>query len=288
MFLTILTPTYNRAHTLQRLHESLENQCLKEFKWLIIDDGSTDNTEECVKEIKKNSSLVIKYIYKKNGGKHTAINEGIDKIETPLTFIVDSDDYLTEDAVSVIFETWNLNKERTDIGSYWFLQSDINDNLIGNKFPEDELVSSYTDIMINSGIKGDKKSVYLTHVRKEFPFPVYEGERFIGEGVVHKRIGNKYKCVFNNKVIYISEYLEDGLSKAGREMRVRNPLGGMAISKEFLSKDISLKIRIKKMILYVTYGFFAKFEYRKIISSSGNPLFATMCTPISYILYKKW
>ncbi len=288
MFLTILTPAYNRAHTLKRLHESLEKQIFKEFEWLIIDDGSTDDTEECVNKIKKNSSVLIKYIYKKNEGKHTAINVGIDKIETPLTFIVDSDDYLTEDAVSVIFETWNLYKERTDIGSYWFLQSDIKGNLIGDKFPEDEFISSYTDIMINSGIKGDKRSVYLTNNRKEFPFPVYKSERFIGEGIVHKRIGNKYKCLFINKVIYLGEYLEDGLSIAGRGMRVRNPLGGMAISKEFLTKDISIKIRIKKMVLYVTYGLFAKLKYSKIISSSGYPILATMCTPISYILYKKW
>lgn len=288
MFLTILTPAYNRAHTLHRLYESLEKQSFKEFEWLIIDDGSTDDTEKYVNEIKKKSPLVIKYIYKKNGGKHTAINMGIDRIKTPLTFIVDSDDYLTDDAVSTVFKTWNLFKERTDIGSFWFLQSDTKGNLIGDKFPEDQLISSYTNIMINSGIKGDKKSVYFTHVRKEFPFPVYNSERFIGEGIVHKRIGDKYKCMFINKVIYRGEYLEDGLSKAGRVMRVRNPLGGMAISKEFLTKDISFKIRIKKMILYVTYGLFANLKYSKIISSSGNPLLSIMCTPLSYIFYKKW
>jgi len=288
MFLTILTPAYNRAHTLQRLHESLERQSFKEFEWLIVDDGSTDDTEKCVKELKKNSALAIKYIYKENGGKHTAVNIGIEKIKTPLSFIVDSDDFLTEDAVSTIYKTWNLLKDRKDIGSFWFLQSNTKGNLIGDEFPEDLLISSYTNVMINSGIKGDKKSVYFTHIRKEFPFPVYNKEKFIGEGIVHKRIGNKYKCIFINKIIYRGEYLEDGLSKAGRAMRVRNPLGGMAISKEFITKDVSFKIRIKKIILYVTYGMFANLEYRKIISGSGHPIISIMCTPFSYVYYRRW
>lgn len=288
MFLTILTPAYNRAHTLHRLYESLEKQSYKKFEWLIVDDGSTDSTKEYVDEIKKFASIEIKYIYKNNGGKHTAINEGVENIETPLTFIVDSDDYLTEDAVETIYEKWEVYKNKSDIGSIWFLQSDSNGNLIGDKFPEDDLVSTYTDVMINSGVKGDKKSVYLTKARKEFPFPIFEGEKFIGEGTVHKRIGGHYKSIFINKVIYKGEYLQDGLSKAGKNMRIRNPLGGMANSKEFLTKDVALKTRIKKMVLYVTYGFFANIKIRNILLGSGHALFVTMCIPVSYLLYRRW
>lgn len=99
MIVTILTPSYNRAHTLNRLYESLEKQSKKDFEWLIVDDGSTDGTRDLVDKIKKDATITIKYIYKNNGGKHTAINEGVKIIETPLTFIVDSDDYLTEDAI---------------------------------------------------------------------------------------------------------------------------------------------------------------------------------------------
>jgi glycosyltransferase involved in cell wall biosynthesis len=288
MFLTILTPTYNRANTLPRLYKSLRKQSLKQFEWLIVDDGSTDETKKFVNKIMKDPSIKIRYIYKKNGGKHTAINHGIQHIHTALTFIVDSDDYLTEDAVETIYQKWNFYKNKPDIGSFWFLQSDQDGNVVGDKFPSDVFVSRYTEIMINSGVSGDKKSVYRTKLRKQFPFPVYKGETFIGEGIIHKRIGNYYKSVFINKVIYKSEYLDDGLTKAGRALRVKTPLGGMAISKEFLTKDVHFKIRSKKMILYITYGLLAKIKLKKIIASSEHTLLALSCLPFAYVLYKRW
>jgi glycosyltransferase involved in cell wall biosynthesis len=288
VFITILTPAYNRAYTLRRLYESLENQTLKMFEWLIVDDGSSDETKEIVKEIKGNASFQIKYIYKNNGGKHTAINEGIKEIKTELTFIVDSDDFLTSDAVKTIYTKWEQYRNNLDIGSMWFLQSDINGNIVGEKFPEDEFISTYTNVIINSEIKGDKRAVYVTKARKEFPFPVLKDEKFIGEGTVHKRIGDHYKCVFINKVIYKGEYLVDGLSKAGKKMRIKNPLGGMINSKEFFTNDVSLKIKLKKMILFITYGFFAKLKYKKILFDSGHLFLTIICTPIAYLLYKKW
>lgn len=288
MFLTILTPTYNRMNTLNRLKESLEKQSLKNFEWLIIDDGSNDGTKEFIDSIKLDSTISIKYVYKNNGGKHTALNEGIKLIQTPLTFIVDSDDYLTIDAVELIYYKWEFYKDQSEIGSIWFLQSDFNGRIIGNKFLEDEFVSTYTEVMINSGIKGDKKAIYRTSLRKDFPFPWYEGEKFIGEGIIHKQIGDISKAVFINKAIYKCEYLLDGLSKNGVTMRVKYPLGGMANSKAFLTKNVCFKMRCKKMILYGAYGLIAKIKYREIISSSGYPVLAQMCLPLSYMLEKYW
>lgn len=289
MFLTILTPAYNRSHTLYKLYESLEKQSYKEFEWVIVDDGSTDDTKDYIETlINKCNSFKIKYIYKSNGGKHTAINEGIKTISTPLTFIVDSDDFLTEDAVETIHEKWRIYENVPEIGSIWFLQSDTNDKLVGDEFSDNEFISTYTEVIINKEIKGDKRAVYLTKARKEFPFPVFENEKFVGESTIHKRIGDRYKCVFVNKVIYKGDYLHDGLSKAGRKMRIKNPLGGMVNSKEFLTNGISINIRIKKMILYITYGYFAKIKVSKIIKESGDTILATICTPLSYLLYKKW
>lgn len=288
MFITILTPTYNRASTLIRLYESLEKQIEKNFEWLIIDDGSIDETKKLVSSIKKNTKMKIKYVYKENGGKHTAINEGIKIINTPLTFIVDSDDFLTEDAVSSILKKWNFCKDKPNIGSIWFLQSDLTGKIVGDKFPDNEIISNYIDIMINSKVKGDKKAVYLTKIRKKFPFPYFKNEKFIGEGIIHKRIGEKYDALFVNKVIYKCEYLQGGLSQSGRRMRIKNPRGGMANSKEFLSKDVNFKIRLKKIILYITYGLFANEKKLNIIKNSGYPLFCFIMFPIAFILYLYW
>lgn len=228
MPLTILTPTYNRANRLNKLYESLLSQTVGEFKWLIVDDGSTDNTADLIKTFLDDERLEIKYLYKINGGKHTAINEGIRYVQTPLTFIVDSDDYLTENAVEIILNIWEKYQYRDEIGSFWFLQSDSTGRIIGDMFPEEEFVSTYLDVMINSTVKGDKKAVYRTELLRKYPFPVFDGETFLGEGIIHKRIGDCYKSVFINKVIYKGDYLEGGLSDSGRELRIKNPLGGMA------------------------------------------------------------
>jgi glycosyltransferase involved in cell wall biosynthesis len=283
MLITILTPTYNRSHTLPRLYNSLERQTCKDFNWLIVDDGSTDNTREIVDIFKEKTSMTIDYLLKENGGKHTAINEGVDLVKTKLIFIVDSDDYLTDDAVKTIYDLWEIYGD--SIGGIWFLDKTPAGNIIGDKFPSDEIISDYVSIMINSKVRGDKATVYLTDALKEFKAPVFEGENRVPTGMIHKRISEKYKILFCNKAIYIAEYQEDGISKQGKAFRIRNPLGGMANSKEFLSNNIRFDIRLKKMILYLTYSFFARQKLINSIHNSGYTFFSLCCIPTAYIYY---
>lgn len=288
MFLTVLTPTYNRKHTLHRLYESLEAQTSREFCWLIVDDGSSDGTHNYVEEIRLKATIEIKYISKTNGGKHTAINAGMKVVDTPLTFVVDSDDYLLPDAVGIIRSLWLKYSSRSDIGSFWFLQSDPNGRVVGDRFPQDEFVDTYVSVMVNRKCRGDKRAVYLTKARKEFPFPVFDGEKFIGESTVHKRIGNVYKIVFVNTIIYRCDYLPDGLSAAGRKMRLMNPLGGMVNAKEFLTHDVNLKVRMKKMTLLIVYGLASRQKLVAIVRDSGDIVLALFCVPIALLLYLNW
>lgn len=288
MFLTILTPTYNREHTLSKLYESLIKQTDKEFIWLIIDDGSIDNTYELVNNFIHEKKIVVRYFKKNNGGKHTAINEGIKLIETPLTFIVDSDDYLTANAIEIIKEYWNKFSKDENIGSFWFLQENSNGELIGNKFPQDLLISNYIEVMINSGVKGDKKTVFRTNVLLEFPFPIFIEEKFLGEGIILKPIGEKYKCIFINKVIYISDYLNDGLSRAGKKIRINNPLGGIALSEEFLTDNVNIKVRVKKIILLLTYTIIAKKSIFYCIKKNNIYFLGTFLLPAALLLSIKW
>ncbi|ULM95688.1 glycosyltransferase family 2 protein [Peribacillus frigoritolerans] len=287
-FITIITPTYNRAYLLDRLYKSLLNQTNKKFLWLIIDDGSNDNTKQLVGKFISDDVLSIKYIYKENGGKHTALNLGISEIHSLLTFIVDSDDYLTEDAIEKIMVEWDKIKHLNLCGLS-FLKGYSETNVVGKKYPKDYMVDNYIDIRINKKIHGDKAEVWVTKLLKETPFPEFEGEKFIGESVVWSKIANDYDMLFINRIIYICEYMEDGLTKAGRKLRINCPLGRMETAKvSFLSTRFSRKSKIKDIWIYICHGFFANKNVKYLMKDSGIPLLVLLNLPFGFILYKFW
>lgn len=288
MLLTILTPTYNRANLLKRCYNSLKEQTNKNFEWLVIDDGSIDDTKVIVEGFIAEDIIPIRYVYKKNGGKHTALNIGFKKAKGELTIIVDSDDSLTFDAVETIDNLWKQYRENKEISSIVFLRKYSNGQIIGDKFPQDNFISNHIECRINLGIDGDKSEVYVTRILKEYQFPVFEGEKFLSEGIVWTQIGRAYKAVYINKSIYVTEYLNDGLTKSGRGLRIKCPLGGMLNSKDYLQKDIRLYVRIKQMILYQCYGLFAKKNLHEMIKNCGYKILFIVCIPGGYSLYKYW
>ena len=178
MLLTILTPTYNRGNLLKQCYESLEKQSLKDFEWLVIDDGSQDDTRDIIAEISKESSFPIRYYYKPNGGKHTALNLGFQQIKGTLTIILDSDDRLTEDAVETIKLSWNKYKNVQNLSSIAFLRCYSDKKIVGDLFPEDEFKSNHIDCRINFGVKGDKSEVYITKILQKYTFPVLKEKGF--------------------------------------------------------------------------------------------------------------
>ena len=286
--LTILTPVYNRKDELARLHHSLLKQTNRNFKWLIIDDGSTDYTAGYVNCILQ-SDLDIKYVRKENGGKHTALNCGIVQIDTELTFIVDSDDYLTEDAVETIYRYHEKYSSDSTISGYSFLRQFPDGKINGKEFIKDEWITSYIESRINSNdTNSDKAEVYFTKCLKEFPFPEYPGEKFLGEDIVWCRMARKYRMVHINKAIYIGNYQEDGLTRNRRKHNIASPVGCMNRSKEFLEEDINCKYRLKNGIQYVVYGKFAGYKIKNLIMMSGHPLLIAICTLPGMFFYKKW
>lgn len=145
--LTIFTPTYNRAHTLPRTYDSLRNQKCKEFIWLIVDDGSTDQTAELVRKWQaENTAFEIRYIYKPNGGMHTAHNTAYENIDTELNVCIDSDDCVAENAVSAILEKWNKVKNKGYAGLIG-LDADFSGKVIGKGFPKGMQETTLSDIM---------------------------------------------------------------------------------------------------------------------------------------------
>jgi len=224
-FITVFTPAYNRAHTLPRTYESLCQQDCKEFIWLIVDDGSSDNTAELVKEWQsKDNGFEIRYIYKENGGMHTAHNVAYENIDTELNVCIDSDDRLAENAVKKILEKWNEVKDLGYAGLIG-LDADLDGNLIGKGFDAGSKETTLTGYYAVGGF-GDKKLVYRTDIIKKYPpYPVFEGEKYVALAYKYRLIDQDYKLAVLNEVLCNVEYQADGHSTGMWKEYVRSPKG---------------------------------------------------------------
>lgn len=284
--LTVVTPTYNRSDHLKKLYKSLENQICKDFKWLIVDDGSVDETKSFIKEIKHDSSFPIGYIYKTNGGKHTALNLAIDNVNTELFFIVDSDDVLTPDAIQTICTDWEKYRSYSLCGIS-YLRGYDDAHAIGDLFPKNYLIDSFTDVRVRHHVMGDKAEVWVTKYLRQFKFPVFEGERFLVESWMWLQVSDLADMLFVNKVIYVTEYLQGGLTQSGRKLRISCPRGGMDFSLLLMDKGYPCKDRIKNGLLYVTYSFFAHQHISQTLSNRHRVLTLACLLP-GYCLYRYW
>lgn len=214
---TILTPTYNRAHTLPQLYNSLLRQSDKRFSWVIVDDGSSDATREVVSGFAANFPL--KYIYKQNAGKHTAINCGMQSIDSEFTFIVDSDDYLKDNAIELI-NRWIVDIAGvTGLAGVAGLSVDEENKVMG-QFPNNcEYIDCFNSERKLCKLLGDKAEVYKTELLKSHPFPVYEDERFMPESIVWNQFSLEgLKVRWYKDCIKVCKYLEDGLTSATKNI----------------------------------------------------------------------
>lgn len=289
MKLTIITPTYNRKNNLRKCYESLKNQTMTCFKWLIIDDGSMDATDQLVKEwSKKSNPFFIEYHYKKNGGKHTALNYSHPFIDSELIMILDSDDYLLPDAVETICYDWEKYKNNKKISGITYLRGKTKDQPLAEKFPDNEIVSNSVYYRNKYNLKGDYCEIIRTECFKSYKFPEFEGERFLTEGCLWNTLAEKYLMVFRNSIIYICEYLDGGLTKTGRMLRISNPQGGLYQASIQLKKFYPLKIRIKSAWAFIAYSKFAgKFSLKSLILNK-NAILLLFNLPFGLLTYEIW
>lgn len=286
--ITIVTPIYNRRDKLRNLYNSLRTQTSKNFMWLIIDDGSTDNLYADVKKMKSEATFPIEYVYKTNGGKHTALNLAFKYLFTELTFIVDSDDILLEGAVEEIEAQWTIYSENQSLAGLIFLKGWNSRDVIGTVFKEDNTINNDIKVRYYDRIKGDKAEVWKTDILMKYSFTTFPGEVYLGENYIWDQIALKYNMVYFNKIIYIGSYSENGLTKAGRKLRISCPLGGMANAKIGLIRKFPLRERIKRSWLYIAYGFFAGFELKEIINTSGYKSLIIINLPFGVLIYLFW
>lgn len=287
--ITIITPTYNRVDLLPRLYESLLKQTNQDFEWLVVDDGSTDNTEQLMRQYCQENEIRVSYERQANAGKHTALNRGIARIRSELTFIVDSDDYLPQDAVDIILSYHHKYKKTEGLCGYSFLRCHQDGRVNTAYFPEDEKISTYLETRINGNIGGDKAEIFYTEILKRYPFPVYEGEKYMPEDVVWMQMSGPYQMVHINKNVYICDYLEGGLTNTGRKMKIHSPRGMILRSRIYLNdQNTCFKARVKMMILYIIYGHFAKCRAGELFAQIRDKGLWLICYVPSSLLYLLW
>lgn len=284
--ISILTPTYNREKQLSACYASLCEQTDFDFEWIIIDDGSTDNTETVVQSFQTDIFPII-YRKKPNGGKHTALNAAHELIHGKYVLILDSDDTLTQDAVAAVKAEWKAWEQRKEVGVLVFLRGTSKGDplCVARDWQKPVDIMQYRRICIHGN---DCCEVIRTELLNKYPFPVFPGERFLAEGALWGRVSYDCKCVYINRVIYICEYLEGGLTKSGRAMRIRNPLGGMYHANVYMAKKNFLRVRIKNGLLYTCYGFFAGKTPREMAKNCQSKLLMWLCLPFGYGLHLVW
>ena len=256
--LTVFTPSYNRAHLLPRCYESMKRQDCKDFVWMIIDDGSTDNTAELVRTWQaEDNGFEIIYIYKENGGMHTAHNCAYEHITTELNVCIDSDDCLADGAVGKILKFWAENGNDSYAGML-ALDSDMDGNIIGKGFPEGLAESTLEGYYANGG-KGDKKLIYRTEVITKYPpYPVFEGEKFVALGYKYALCDDDYKLLVLDEIICNVEYQPDGSTQNMLRQYRNNPNGWAFMRKFHMTRSPSAKRMLQLNIHYVSSCIFAK------------------------------
>ena len=287
MKFTIFTPTYNRKDLLNNVYNCLKEQTYKNFEWIIVDDGSIDDTKKLVEKFINENILNIKYYYVENGGKQRAYNYGVEKATGQLFICLDSDDKYVSNGLEVILKYWEKYENNKNIAGMGYLSMYENGKIIGTKFPENEMTESQFDIYNKYGVKGDKGLMFRTEIIKKYPFPVFQNEKFTTEAVVYNRISEKYKMVYINEKIEIKEYQNDGLTSKYNALLVRNPQGQALYHNEKNRHNMKFFEKILNNAVYYKFCRISKYKFSKIWNESENKLFLLMGIFIGEYMFRK-
>ena len=277
--LTVFTPAYNRAHTIGRTYDSLCRQSCKDFEWLVIDDGSSDNTRELIEGWIAENKIPVRYIFQENQGMHGAHNTAYKNIHTELNTCIDSDDWMPDDAVEKIISFWKSNGSAAVAGIIG-LDCVASGDIIGSKFGLSGSLIHCSD----SSISGDKKFVIRTDLTSRYPeYPVFKGEKYVGLGYKYQMIDQDFQWLTLNEPLVVVEYQEDGSSYSMFRQWWNNPKGFAFIHNNDLLYAKSYKRKIQVAIHYVSHCIRAK-AYTDIFRSN-SPLLTTFCIPFGFCLY---
>lgn len=283
MKISILTPTYNRAKLLNRLYESLERNSKYgiEIEWLIMNDGSTDDTKNIIKKFIEENKIDIKYFEQENQGKMVAINNLVEKAAGELMVDCDSDDYFTEDAFKIIKEEYEKNKSEKSIYGICFLKYDQNGTNMGNNFKNKK--TTMFDLYFKERETGEKAIVFFSSIRKQYKHELEHNERFVTEARMYHKMDEKYKMICINKPIMICEYQKEGYTQNIVKQFKENPYGYYEYFKEILQKDmkgVTFNKRLYAIKHYILFSYLTKQYQSNIIKDFYNKfLYYILFTP---------
>ena len=286
MKISILTPTYNRANLLDQLYTSIlinSNTCNCDIEWIIMDDGSTDNTKQIIEAYVKENIIEVYYFYQKNSGKMVALNELVKKATGDLIIECDSDDFLTPNAFRKIEDSLSTCQDMGNIYAMLFLKYDQNGENMGNNFPEDNYESTMFDLYFKEGITGEKALVYNSTIRKQYQYELENNEKFITEASLHHKMDLNYNIKCFNKKIMICEYKPDGYSKNIDKLFVENPQGYFRYFKEMFEHNMNGVKFKKRMYIYKHYILFATLTKQKDILGQAKGLGNKIMIAILYL-----
>ena len=280
--LTIFTPAYNRAHTIDRTYQSLIRQTCKDFLWLIVDDGSTDGTKKLVEGWIRENKIRISYIYQENQGMHGAHNTACKNITTELNTCIDSDDWMPHDAVEKIINVWKEHRHENYAGIIGLDQT-ADGKLIGTNFPEN-LKETTLQGFYEAGGQGDKKLVYRTDIIKQYPeYPLFKGERYVGLAYKYMLIDQDWKLITLNEPLVTVEYQLEGSSFSMYRQYWNNPKGFAFFRKTEMICTKSLKRQFIVCAHYVSSSIISK--NWGFIKESPKKMMTIIATPLGLGLY---
>lgn len=285
---TVFTPTYNRAYIISKLYESLCSQTSFDFEWLVVDDGSSDNTKSLLSSFIEECKITIRYIHQSNGGKHKAINKGLQKAEGDVFFIVDSDDYLPEDAIEKIIFYFNQIDRDESFAGISGVRTFFSGERIGGELFYQVLDCTSLELRFKYNITGDMAEAFKTKVLRKYLFPEFNGERFCPEALIWNRIALRYKLRYTNEQIYMCEYRPDGLSAKIAALRMHSPRASMLYYSELYNMPVSGSQKIKAAINYWRFAFCSKTKFMEKLSQIGYLSLFLLPLGGLYHLKDKW
>lgn len=288
--LAVVTPVYNRADLIRKLFSSLKRQMSEEFEWIIIDDGSNDNIAEVVEEFKLYSEFPIQFLKQENSGKCAALNHGISKCNAELVMVVDSDDYLTNDAIYNILNFWKIVKNKSDcIGIASYKQFE-DGKISGKTFGSITEKATLNKLNYHEQRHGELTLTYRTDLLKKHPFFVCEGEKFSSEEIQYNELDKEGKLYLLHKTSIVIEYQENGITKNYWNIWVKNPIGTKRLLRSKYNHTIELNvidIIIKKIKTIVQYDMLVNCSRDFSLREAPNvPLAACLYLPSRFILKK--
>ena len=263
MKLSILTATYNRSNYLPKLYESIKENLKYKVtpEWIIVDDGSTDDTKNIVQSFIDENKVIIKYLYQKNSGKMSAINEAVKMATGDLIVDCDSDDCFTNNSFEIIEKNAKKLIQNQELYGLVFLKSEENGKISGKEFSQKEHITTMFDLYFKEDIGGEKIIVYNSKIRKQYSHQLEHNEKFITEARMYHKMDEKYKLLAINEVIEQGSYIEDGYTKNINKTFKESPYGYYMYFKELLQKDmkgVKISKRLYAIKHYILFGYLTK------------------------------